>query len=612
MAAVTALAVTAAAGAYSAYSSNKAGKEAQKQRQRELEAAAGPVSNNPYGPAEDDVQYAIDEARRLYDAGLHQQAARALRKVPGASDAFSSLVGDITDRARNPSETLQAGQRYIQDILGGGSAPPAGGLDPAMVRSAKRFWDGGASEEEAMRRATEFARANPESALGRNLAEREAAREAAGPAGPFARNPIYNELYGSVTGTNMDRSYDLLSDFIGGGSGGAGAGGAAGGGEAGPAAMSGPEWDAFAERAAKVGFSDPEKAIAYVQKNPNNALGKLYQAAESAQAARPTAQASGPEGPLYRPPGGGAGVTGGGGFIPDTMSQGGFYADQAEKFFDPSVLDPTNDPTLQPYIDALKQQMGDAFNERADLIGDRFSASNTFNSSARSLALGDASGEMDQALSAELARVYMGSRSDALDRQMALLSGISARDLAAMGDSTARYGIDTSASVAREGIGAQSARDASSAALAERAQNLQAIFGIQAGDQYGMDLLSGLGGALDAEQFGALGAIPGMEGVEQDWYGMALGGQQGVDSANRARAGARANASANAALAPGADLDAYLRRIMGPATAFSTRTGTAPEWGGYTGPSSGEAILGGLLGGAAAGAGAYMQYGGAG
>jgi hypothetical protein len=217
----------------------------------------------------------------------------------------------------------------------------------------------------------------------------------------------------------------------------------------------------------------------------------------------------------------------------------------------------------------------------------------------------------------------MGSRESALGRQMNLLGGISQRDLAAMGDLTQRHGIDTSADVARSGIasGAASAKAlqdaelayrrealASGTDLATREQNLRAIMGVQGGDQFGMDLLAGLGGALDSRQFGALGAIPGMEGTEQGWYGMALGGQEGADRLRQGAAGANRGNAAAAALAPGADLDDYMRRIMGPGAAFGSHSSLGPAPPKYSGPSSGEAIFGGLLAGAAAGTGAYMGY----
>lgn len=522
MAAVTAAVVATAATAYGAYSSNKAQKDAARQNQAAAEAASGPRTTTPYAPAEEEVRHAIAEARRLYDQGLNQQAANKLRGVPGASEAFKGLVGDVVDRAGNPSATLQAGQGYVQDVLGSGTDPDA----------------------------------------------------------PFARNSILNDLNSRLGGADFGRSQDLLAQFI---SGGGGAGFTPSGGTA----------------ARQVGASSTPAAAEAAA-----ARGEAMTPSSAALAVR-----SGAPGGVRAPAAG----------IPDTMARGGFFADETRKFFDPSRLDPANDPTLAPYVDALEADLAEAFGERADLIGDRFSAANTFNSSARGLALGEASGEMDRALASELARVYMGSRQEALAAQERLLGQVSNRDVAAMADATNRYGISSAAgsaaagnAAAQERLEAQLAfeREALGANtdLTTRAQNLQAILGLGEMDRFGLGMLGDLGGQLSGEQANALGAIPGLEGVEQDWYGQALAGQGGVDAANRAAASSRNNAAAQRALAPGADLDDYLRRIMGPAAAFSTTQGPAAYAPGYSGPSSAEAVAAGLLGGAASGLGTYGQF----
>lgn len=628
-AAITAAVVTAGAAAYGAYSQNKAQREAAKAARD----ASGPTTTtrSPYAPTEPHVLRAIEEAGRLYDQGLHQQAAAALRRVPGATEAFQGLVGDVTNRARNPSDTLAAGQDFVQDLLGGGVSE----FDPtswAATYQPKWQREAGWSPEQS----AEWARKNPDTQLGQMLSSAEGAAAERGPAGPFARNPIYNELYGTLSGSNMDRSYDLLSEFIGGG-GGAGftpSGGTAqgvrpAGGDQGTPAATGPRWRQLgfgsrqeaAQAAREAGFEgDTARQLNQgldLLESSGLAPAQRQPAPGPTRAPAPTRRA--PSRSFSRPATG----TGRGGVPPDTMAQDSFFSEEARKFFDPSRLDPASDPTLQPYIDALRQQMQDEFETRADQLGDRFASSNMFSGSGRALALGEASGDLDQALAAEIARTYLGSRGDALDRQERLLGQISNRDLAAMGDLTNRYGIDTSAATARAGIGASRAAQEEALAfererlgaqtdLQTRAQNLQAILGIQGGERFGMDMLAGLGGALDSRQFGALGAIPGLEGTEQGWYGMALGGEEAL-SGQRQRAGAaRARGAADAALAPGRDLDDYMRRIMGPATAFGTTTGQGPAPPRYSGPSSGEALAGGLLGGAAQGFGTYMQFRGQG
>lgn len=134
---------------------------------------------------------------------------------------------------------------------------------------------------------------------------------------------------------------------------------------------------------------------------------------------------------------GGGGGTGGGGDtngdgIPDSMVGSTFWNDRAREFFDPSRLDPANDPTLAPYVEALRREMGEDLEGQLLDINDQSNAVGMYGGSGRALEAARTREEGQEALASELARVYMGSREANLGRQMQLMGLISDRDLALM------------------------------------------------------------------------------------------------------------------------------------------------------------------------------------
>lgn len=128
----------------------------------------------------------------------------------------------------------------------------------------------------------------------------------------------------------------------------------------------------------------------------------------------------------------GGGTDSNGDGIPDSMSGSTFFNDEMRKFFDPTALDPASDPTLAPYVDALRREMEEDRDAELATIDDRANAIGMYGGSGRALEAARTREEADEALAAQLAQVYMGSRESALARKMQGLGMISDRDLALM------------------------------------------------------------------------------------------------------------------------------------------------------------------------------------
>lgn len=130
---------------------------------------------------------------------------------------------------------------------------------------------------------------------------------------------------------------------------------------------------------------------------------------------------------------GGTGAGGGGGEgIPDSMTGSTFWNDQARQLFDPSRLDPANDPTMAPYIEALRREMGEDLEQQLGQIDDRANSVGMYGGSGRALEAARTREEGQEALGSTLAQTYMGAREANLARQMQALGMISERDLALM------------------------------------------------------------------------------------------------------------------------------------------------------------------------------------
>jgi hypothetical protein len=291
-------------------------------------------------------------------------------------------------------------------------------------------------------------------------------------------------------------------------------------------------------------------------------------------------------------PGGGGRESGG--VIPDTMDDdSNWVVQKIKELYDPSRTDPANDPTLAPYLEALKREMSEDMDEQLNSIGDEAAGVNMYGSSGLNLQKARTREEGMEAYGSAAAGMLRDSRESALNRQMQGLGTASGRDLAAMQDKTQRYGIDRSAEAQ---MASASAGASSNQEIAEKQLKLQAILGMQGMDQFGLQQLGGLGNALTSSQEWAAGSVPGLEassrGDLETAYGMAHGNDElrsGSQIANRGL-GLQASAARNAItnqqlmmeyqnqreqiLAPGADMDDYFKRLMGVAGGYGSTQNT--------------------------------------
>jgi hypothetical protein len=153
-----------------------------------------------------------------------------------------------------------------------------------------------------------------------------------------------------------------------------------------------------------------------------------------------------------------------------------------------------------------------------------------------------------------------------------------------MSDMTQREGLAAQERAAGAAASAAAGANSEALELQRRGLDLEAISMLQGMDKFGLGALGDLGGTLDSSQRFAAGELtPTLEGLRGDRLDRAMGGSAYLDE-QRNRAAELANQRRrNAALAPGRDLDDYLRRLSGMSgdygTTSSHRTTTDPGRG---------------------------------
>lgn len=192
-----------------------------------------------------------------------------------------------------------------------------------------------------------------------------------------------------------------------------------------------------------------------------------------------------------------------GGNVPDTVGgSNSFFAQKIKDLFDPSRLDPANDPTLQPYIEAMRNENQENLYGSLNDVAAQMEGAGRYGSGLYQAMSGKTREEAIESLDQAIASAMMGSRQSALDQQMQGLGLTNQRDIAAMNDLTQRYGIDAQSAAA----GAGSAAAAQDAADARR---LQAIGMMMQGAQFGMGQQADMAGLMSNNQLGSLNAGQG-------------------------------------------------------------------------------------------------------
>lgn len=286
------------------------------------------------------------------------------------------------------------------------------------------------------------------------------------------QNDYLSSLWGDLGGANFDEGIDLLKQFLGPGYGGSGG-----------SASGGP--------------------TQYTSSGAPVATGRSFGGGYASR------------GP------GGASAAGPGGDIPDTMAQGGWVADRIRELFDPSRLDPANDPTMQPYLKALREEAMEGWEKEQASLSATAEGRGRYGGGLYRAMSGDLGARSAKELDRTIASVLFGSRENALGRQMEGLGTANQRDLAAMNDRTQRYGIDSAAS-------ASGAASSAAAESAKRGQDLAAIGQLLSMNQFGLGMKQGIGNFFGQMQQGALGNIPGMQGAANQGLQLGLGGANGL------------------------------------------------------------------------------------
>lgn len=189
--------------------------------------------------------------------------------------------------------------------------------------------------------------------------------------------------------------------------------------------------------------------------------------------------------------------------IPDSSMGEGAFQDTAQWFLDRDErLDPANDPTLAPYVDAMRQEMEEAFNEsnwagQADAAGNNRWGGSNYN--ARMAGSHDT--YMEDVANA-LSGVYMGSRRGALDDMKDIMGLGNQRDIA-------EGNIDAQLEAARMAASASRGGSADIAGAQRDATRLNAIGMLMGGAQFGMGMKGDMASLLQNGQMGALQAGQG-------------------------------------------------------------------------------------------------------
>lgn len=268
--------------------------------------------------------------------------------------------------------------------------------------------------------------------------------------GNMANNPWMSRLYGQTEGLDMDRGMGYLDEYLSGGSGGSSGG------------------------------------------------------------TRP------------RPGGGGGGGGGwsggssshsGGGNVPDSTVGKGFFSEHINELFDPSTLDPANDPTMQPMIDNIQHESEESYwRQIADINNQAEGAGRYGGGFYQGLRAAHAD-EYNEALQGTLAQQYQAARNGALQRQMEALGLVNSRDIAEGQISASRDAASSAAGAS--GYSAKLGYDAQMDS--NRLQAMQMMLGA---GQFGMQMGGNMAelmqnGQIAANQIGQGWAQIGQEGYNQ-------------------------------------------------------------------------------------------------
>ena len=333
-------------------------------------------------------------------------------------------------------------------------------------------------------------------------------------AGDMSRNPWMSDLYRDIGQANPYGTFDWLAEYAGIPNGGQGTAPGYGGGGGGTQQLS-------AKERARLGIkgSAPKKSLS------------AFGASEDSSNA----------GGYYGGSGGGrpGGRGGDENYVPDTITgSDSYFANQIRALMDAKTLDPANDPTLQPVIDAIQREAQEDYLGNLEGLQAQMEGAGRFGGGLYQAMIGQQTEEQQEAVSQAIAAQLMGAYQSQRERQMQGLGLVNQRDLAAMQDMTQREAIDAQGRAA----GAASAAAAKEAAEQRKLQAASMLLGaqmnlvgmrgdmaqlMQSGQQgaaqlglgYGQLGMSGFDTALNAGQLG-LGSLQLQSGIGQNLWQM--------------------------------------------------------------------------------------------
>lgn len=485
------------------------------------------------------VAAGVSAAGAAYSANQQKKAANAANKAAtgpwsevNRTEPWDEAMPYLSAALPHNLELYEQATRDLQGIknrrASGGYGGGYSGPDPSTVVGADR-------QEIAARMKERAMNDDPLTRQAKDYLSLTLGGASGGEMGLFANNPVYRDLYGRLGGASFDRGADLLTGFLAEnpskGQGATGGGtaarrGATGGGTAAKAALSPEERSA---RRDEINARLAERAA--MPATGRSAVSGGTRLPDGRTIARPA------------PAGGGQG-----GVPPDTVGgSDSFFAQQVKGLWDPSAMDPANNPALAPYIEQLTRRMNEQKQAQLDQVSDQYAGLGGFGSSGKALEAARTRSGADDALASALAGVYMEDYGNAWNRRMQGLDMTNTRDLAAMGDLTTRYGIDQSTAAQRDAAAAASGAQLQAMEmqreLGMRGQDLEAIGMMLGHDRAGLGMLAGLGDAFGEDMRWATGAAGSFR--DQD-MGMLERAMSPFESFDRERAGA---ASARAAAA---------------------------------------------------------------
>lgn len=208
-----------------------------------------------------------------------------------------------------------------------------------------------------------------------------------------------------------------------------------------------------------------------------------------------------------RPWAGGSGWSGGtSGFggsgenvqIPDSTMGKGLFADTAQWFLDRDArLNPEDDPTLKPYVDAIKQEALESYQDTSRDLSSQLSGKGLWGGSLYNGLKARARDDANENTTNALAGVYKGSRDEAINKMMEMLGLGNQRDIA-------QGNINAELAQARMAADASRASSGAAARSADQDRRLQAIGMMMQGDQFGLGLKGNMAEMLQNGQLGAM------------------------------------------------------------------------------------------------------------